>query len=100
MNIVQNKRQELALLCEKFSVEKMYVFGSATSAELTDESDIDFLISFKETPLSKYADNYFGLLESLEQLFKRNIDLVTERSLSNPYLIKSINESKQLLYAA
>jgi len=45
-----------------------------------------------------YADTYFELAEELEKIFKRPIDLATEKSLSNPYFIESINKSKTLLY--
>jgi predicted nucleotidyltransferase len=78
----------------------MYVFGSACNESFNEHSDIDILISFKEISVEKYTDNYFDLHEKLEGLFGRNVDLVTESSLSNPYLIESIEESKQLLYAA
>lgn len=78
----------------------MYLFGSATSFEFKDSSDIDILISFQEIPYDKYTDNYFELHEELEKLFKRKVDLVTERSLSNPFFKQSVEESKQLLYAA
>ena len=47
-----------------------------------------------------YADNYFELAEQLEQLFKRPVDLVTEKSLFNPYFIESVNKNKTLVYAA
>jgi predicted nucleotidyltransferase len=50
--------------------------------------------------IEKYTDNYFALHEELEKLFDRKIDLVTENSLSNPYFIQGIDETKQLLYAA
>jgi len=45
-----------------------------------------------------YADTYFELAEEFEKVFKRPVDLVTEKSLSNPYFIESINKSKTLLY--
>jgi hypothetical protein len=65
-----------------------------------DKSDIDILISFKDISIEKYTDNYFELHYKLEELFNRKIDLLTENSLSNPYFIESIEETKQLLYAA
>jgi len=46
-----------------------------------------------------YADTYFNLADKFEELFRRPVDLVTENSLSNPYLIDSINQTKTLLYA-
>ena len=50
--------------------------------------------------LEEYADNYFSLRARLVELFKRKIDLVTNRSLSNPYFIADIEQGKQLLYGA
>lgn len=78
----------------------MYLFGSACSGRFGDDSDIDILISFKDISAEKYTDNYFELHYKLEELFNRKIDLVTEKSLSNPYFIESVEETKQLVYAA
>jgi predicted nucleotidyltransferase len=100
LNLIQNNKQELHRLCEKYDIQTMYVFGSATTSDFNEASDIDILISFKEIPFDKYTDNYFELHEKLEELFNRKVDLLTERSLSNPYFIQSVEKTKQLLYAA
>ena len=100
LRLIKNKIDELQLLCEKYDVKSMYLFGSATTEKFNDSSDIDILISFKEIPFEKYTDNYFELHEMLEKLFNRKIDLLTEKSLSNPYFIQSIEKTKQLVYAA
>jgi predicted nucleotidyltransferase len=47
-----------------------------------------------------YADTYFELAEKFEKLFHRPVDLVTDKSLSNPYFIESINQNKLLIYGA
>jgi len=98
--LIQDKSDELKKLCQDYDVKTMYVFGSACTDQFSDKSDIDILISFKDISIDKYTDNYFELRHKLEELFSRKIDLVTENSLSNPYLIESIEETKQLLYAA
>ena len=100
LSIIENKKPELQQLCEKYAVKSMYLFGSASKGKFNSESDIDILISFQELPLEQYTENYFELHEALETLFGRKVDLVTERSLSNPYFIQSIDQTKQLLYAA
>ena len=100
LNLIENYKHELQRLCERYDIKTMYVFGSATSSDFNESSDIDILISFKEIPFEKYTDNYFELHEKLEQLFNRKVDLLTERSLSNPYFIRSVEKTKQLLYAA
>jgi len=61
-------------------------------------NDIDLLISFKDIPIETYTDNYFLLINLFQDLFKRHVDLLTEKSLSNPYFIKSIEKTKILLY--
>lgn len=98
--LIKNKLNDLKKLCQDYDVKTLYVFGSVCTNKFTDKSDIDILISFKDISIEKYTDNYFELHYKLEELFNRKIDLVTENSLSNPYLIESIEETKQLLYAA
>jgi len=98
--LIKDKLNELKSLCQDYDVKTMYVFGSVCTDDFNDDSDIDILISFKDISIEKYTDNYFDLHYKLEELFNRKIDLLTENSLSNPYFIESIEETKQLLYAA
>lgn len=97
---IKDKIDDLKKLCQDYDVKTMYVFGSVCTDKFNDKSDIDILISFKDISIEKYTDNYFELHYKLEKLFNRKIDLLTENSLSNPYFIESIEETKQLLYAA
>lgn len=97
---IKDKLDDLKKLCQDYDVKTMYVFGSVCTDKFNDKSDIDILISFKDISIEKYTDNYFELHYKLEELFNRKIDLLTENSLSNPYFIESIEETKQLLYAA
>lgn len=97
INIINNK--ELSTLCEKYGVKNLYVFGSYLTDNFNVNSDIDFLLSFKENlTLEEYTNNFFEMYYALEKLFNRKIDLITERSLSNPFLIENINQTKQLVY--
>ncbi|MGB0788608.1 MAG: nucleotidyltransferase family protein [Marinirhabdus sp.] len=86
-------------MCKKHKVTSLYVFGSALTNKFKKGSNIDFLVSFLPiTDHADYADNYFDLADALENLFNRSVDLVIEKSLSNPYFIKSVNQTKQLVY--
>jgi predicted nucleotidyltransferase len=100
LSFIENKKAEIHQLCEKYAVRSLFLFGSASTGKFNVESDIDILVAFQEIPLEQYSDYYFELHEALEMLLGRNVDLITERSLSNPYFIESIDETKQLLYAA
>jgi len=61
-------------------------------------SDIDFLVDFSDVDIYNYADNYFDLKKSLEDLLNRQIDLLEEKAIKNPYLRQSINSSKKQIY--
>ena len=98
--ILSDNIEELKRLCIIYNVRSMYAFGSVCTDKFNNTSDIDFLISFKELSIEEYTDNYFDLHYRLQELFNRKIDLLTVNSLSNPYLIKGIEQTKKLIYAA
>jgi predicted nucleotidyltransferase len=100
LDLIVNCKDEIQRLCVNYDIKTMYLFGSATSVHFNEKSDIDILISFKEISFEQYTDNYFNLHVDLEKLFGRKVDLITERSLSNPYFIQSVEKTKQLVYAA
>ena len=98
MKILENHIASLNRLCEEHNVEKMYLFGSALNENFSNKSDLDFLVKFKPIDLANYFENYMSFKEDLENLLGREIDLVEEQTLRNPILIKSINQSKELVY--
>jgi predicted nucleotidyltransferase len=98
MNLVTKNINAIFELCEKHKVKSLYVFGSVLTDRFTDKSDIDLLVDFNKLPLLNYSDNYFDLKFSLEDLFNRPVDLLEEKALRNPFLIRSINRDKQLIY--
>lgn len=100
MNKILHQHQTaLEKICRILPVEKLYIFGSGVDGSLRNDSDLDFLVSFKsDLSAQDYAESYFLLHEKLSTLFNRKIDLVTEQSLSNPYFTDSINSSKKLIY--
>lgn len=99
--ILENKIKELKSLCYELKVKKLYAFGSAVSDKFTKDSDIDFLISFHDDlSIDENTQSYFTLHYKLRELFNREIDIITEKTLSNPYLIESIDETKKLIYEA
>ena len=75
-----------------------YVFGSAATGKARKKSDIDLLVDFSNIDLQNYADNYFSLKQALEKIFRRQVDLLENKAINNPYLRQSIDSSKRLLY--
>lgn len=96
---IENNIHKIIDLCKVHQVDAIYLFGSAATEHFNKNSDYDFLVQFnKSIELLNYADNYFTLLDKLKNLLKRDVDLVSERSLKNTILIKEINNTKISLY--
>lgn len=88
-------------LCSSHPVKYLAVFGSATGEKFTPQSDVDLLVEFYEGLTAReYASTYFRLKSELEALLGRPVDLVTVKSLTNPYFRDSIMSEQQALYAA
>lgn len=99
--ILEKRKEDLKSICQTLKVKRLYVFGSVVSGKFNEKSDIDFLISFADNlSIEEYTNKYFSLHYKQRELFNREIDIVTERTLSNPYFIESINETKELIYEA
>jgi len=96
--ILKNSLSEVHDLCREYHVESMFAFGSVCTDRFTSTSDIDLLVSFVPMDYGDYADSYFDLAEKLENVFNRRVDLVTEKSLSNPYFIRSLEKTKTRIY--
>ena len=100
-SLIENKLPEIIALCKEHRVNSIAVFGSAAKNAMHENSDIDFLVQFsEEIDVMEYADNYFKLLEKLQKITGKRIDLVSRKSLKNPILIQEIEASKIDLYAA
>jgi uncharacterized protein len=59
---------------------------------------VDLIVNFIQIPVLEYADNYFDLKFSLENVLKRPVDLLEEKAIKNPYFRRSVEEKKQLVY--
>jgi predicted nucleotidyltransferase len=99
--IVEANLPALRALCDRFGVGRLDLFGSAATGRFDPaHSDLDFLVEFEDTAPRGLRGAYFGLLEALESLFQRRIDLLTERGLQNPYRRRRIEAEKRTLYSA
>lgn len=99
--LIEQQRQAIARLCERYHVARLEVFGSAAGGAFDEAaSDVDFLVEFKAMDPIAYADAYFGLADALESLLSRKVDLVTAPSVRNPYFQRGIDLTRQPLYAA
>jgi predicted nucleotidyltransferase len=99
--LVLHNLEKIAELCRKHRVRRLELFGSATGDTFDpSRSDVDFLVEFEPRQPKGWDDEYFLLREDLIALLGREVDLIEPHTLRNPYLIASINRTKQTLYAA
>jgi hypothetical protein len=80
-------------------VRRLELFGSAAT-ECEAIGDLDFLVEFEKLNPSAYADAYFGLLEDLERLFGRPVDLVMTSAVTNPYFLADIARNRTVVYGS
>jgi predicted nucleotidyltransferase len=99
--IIEKHSAELADLCRRFHVQRLDLFGSATTGRFDPAtSDLDFLVEYEPMAPELLVDSYFGLLEALEVLFQRSVDLVSARAIRNPYFAESVEATRQPVYVA
>jgi len=97
---LKKHRDEVADLCRQYRVARLELFGSATGEAFDpDSSDLDFLVSFQPLSPSEHADAFFGLNEALEELLGYRVELVEIAPIKNPYFLKEIAKSRELIYA-
>ena len=101
IDLIQKNLCLIVAACKKHHVEAISLFGSAAKNTMKEDSDIDLLVDFSEDiDVLDYADNYFSLMNQLQDILNKKIDLVSSKSLKNPILKEEIHQSKIDLYAA
>jgi hypothetical protein len=96
--ILKNKK-DFTLLCKDHSVKYLYAFGSSVTGKFdVNKSDIDLLVEIESLDPIERGENLLALWDLFEIFFRRKVDLLTDSSIRNPYLRKSIDSTKVLIY--
>lgn len=98
MNLLEKYRNDIQLLCVKYNVSRLYALGSVLTDKFKESSDVDLIVSFDKVKIDDYANNYYNLKFSLEDIFKRPVDLLEEKALKNPYFNRLVEKQRQLVY--
>ena len=98
---IAQHRSGISAICQRYRISRLDVFGSAARADDFNpaSSDADFLVEFASDAHAG-LDEYFGAKAALEQLLGRSVDLVESGAVRNPYVLASINRSRESIYAA
>lgn len=93
------KGDAVVALCRRYAVASLQVFGSGTGEHWRPDRDLDFLVTFKPQSNGGLADRFLGLAEELEALFGRRVELLTPRSIHNPYFRRNVEATRAPVYA-
>ncbi len=98
MEPISRNIDEIRALCNKHHVKSLFAFGSVTRNDLKPTSDIDFIIDIDNKDPLSYSEDYFQIKFQLEQILKRQVDLLESKAIKNPYLKENIDRTKVLVY--
>jgi uncharacterized protein len=98
MSIIEQYKDDIYRLCASHKVKKLYAFGSVLTETFNEDSDIDLVVDFETGDAAHYADNYFDLKFSLQDILQRPIDLLEEQAIRNPYFRQAIHQERKLVY--
>ena len=76
---LQERRDEILAVAQQHGAFNVRIFGSVARGEEREDSDIDFLIDYDLAKISSWFP--VGLIQDLEQLLNRKVDVVTTKSL-------------------
>ena len=95
---IQKKLDQIRAILRDHQVEKAYVFGSAVHGTFSSASDFDLLVEFgKDINPDTYADLWWNLVEKLETVLQRPVDLVTVSSITNRYFKMELERTREAI---
>lgn len=96
--IITDNLPAIRAICEQFGVARLELFGSAARDDFDPEtSDIDLIVEFLNYEAG-ISDRFFGLIDALQELLGRPVDLGSVRTLKNPYFLDEIDSDRTTLY--
>lgn len=95
---IEKVKPEIERVCQRLPVKRLGLFGSALSQKFSQDSDVDVLVVFDSSENIDLFDKYFELKEQLEEIFKREVDLVVDKEFKNPVLREAIDRTRTVIY--
>ncbi|HOQ97870.1 MAG TPA: nucleotidyltransferase family protein [Anaerolineae bacterium] len=92
-------RDKIAAFCRRWQITELALFGSVLREDFGPESDVDVLVTFAPGAPWSLLD-LVDMAEELKALFGRDVDLVEESALRNPFRRRAILSTKEVVYAA
>ena len=90
-------QQAIEATCKRFNVDRLELFGSALEDE-QKARDYDFVVQLGKESRGRLLKDFLGFAESLESVLGKPVELLTERSLKNPYFRRIVMKQKEIVY--
>jgi len=99
--VLSAESARIAELCRRFHVRRLDLFGSAArEADFSGDSDIDLLVTYQPGYSPPPLSDFLALRDALAALTGRQIDLVMDSAIRNPFLRRDIERSRVPLHGA
>jgi uncharacterized protein len=98
MKIEEFKIEQIQELCKTNKVKTLFAFGSVVREDFNENSDVDLVVDIDEKDPFKYTDIYFNLKSRLEDILKRQVDLLEERAIKNKFFRRELDNTKVMIY--
>ncbi|MEW6234189.1 MAG: nucleotidyltransferase family protein [Candidatus Omnitrophota bacterium] len=92
-------REKIEKFCAKWSVKEFYLFGSVLRDDFGPDSDVDVCVRFDPNAPWDLM-HIVEMIEELEGIFGRKVDLLEADAIRNPFRKKRILQTRRLIYAA
>ncbi|MCA9905283.1 MAG: nucleotidyltransferase domain-containing protein [Anaerolineae bacterium] len=87
------RRDEILALAARYRAYNVRIFGSVARGDATEDSDIDFLVSFQDSA-SLY--DLAGLWQSLQDLLGHQVDIADAASPKRRFLDRALKDAVPL----
>lgn len=99
--LIDEKREEIAAVCQRYGIERLFIFGSALRDDFRlGESDIDLLVEFGPMDITKKFHTYLKARDAFSKILQAKVDLVMSGAVKNKVIESEINRTKKILYGA
>ena len=99
--LIDEKREEIAEACQRYGIERLFIFGSALREDFRPgESDIDLLVEFGPIDISKKFHIYLEARSAFSKILQTEVDLVMSGAVKNKVIAGEIDRTKKLFYGA
>lgn len=77
--VMRVRTQDIAEFCQRWKIQKFYLFGSVLRDDFRPDSDVDVMVTF--APDAQWGFEFVDMKQELEKLFDRKVDLLTRNSI-------------------